>query len=56
MGRKVYAIGRLERIHKYQWINRIRGSMKKDEDAYYIALSDDYEDPVGLFGKLFGSC
>ena len=27
--------------------------MKKDEDAYYIALSDDYEDPVGLFGKLF---
>jgi hypothetical protein len=53
LGRKVYAIGSLERIHKYQWINRIRGSMKKDEDAYYIALSDDYEDPVGLFGNLF---
>lgn len=53
LGRKVYALGELERIHKYQWINRIRGGMKKDDDAYYIALSDDYEDPVALYGKLF---
>ncbi|MEI7490688.1 MAG: glycosyltransferase family 39 protein [Bacteroidota bacterium] len=52
-GRKVYALGSLERIHKYQWINRIRGGMKKDADAWYIALSDDYEDPVALYGKLF---
>jgi hypothetical protein len=53
LNRKVYALGELERIHKYQWINRIRGGMKKDADAYYIALSDDYEDPVALYGKLF---
>ena len=52
-GRKVYALGSLERIHKYQWINIIRGGLKKDNDAYYIALSDDYEDPVNLYGKLF---
>ncbi|MCX6284583.1 MAG: glycosyltransferase family 39 protein [Bacteroidetes bacterium] len=52
-GRKVYALGSLERIHKYQWINRTRGGMKKDDDAWYIALSDDYEDPVSLYGKLF---
>ncbi|MCX6282269.1 MAG: glycosyltransferase family 39 protein [Bacteroidetes bacterium] len=52
-GRKVYALGSLERIHKYQWINRIRGDMKKDADAWYIALSDDYEDPVSLYGNLF---
>lgn len=52
-GRKVYALGTLERIHKYQWINRIRGDMKKDADAWYIALSDDYEDPVALYGSLF---
>ena len=52
-GRKVYALGNLERIHKYQWINRLRGGMKKDEDAYFIALSDDYEDPVKLYGNLF---
>ena len=52
-GRSVYALGSLERIHKYQWINLIRGSLKKDADAYYIALSDDYEDPVALYGNLF---
>ena len=52
-GRKVYALGSLERIHKYQWINRLRGDMKKDADAWYIALSDDYEDPVALYGNLF---
>jgi hypothetical protein len=53
INRKVYALGTLERIHKYQWINCIRGGLKKDADAYYIALSDDYEDPVALYGKLF---
>ena len=52
-GRKVYALGSLERIHKYKWINQIRGGMKKEADAYYIALSDDYEDPMRLYGNLF---
>ncbi|MEI7499078.1 MAG: glycosyltransferase family 39 protein [Bacteroidota bacterium] len=57
LGRKilkpVYALGELERIHKYNWINQSRGNLKKGSDAYYIALSDDYEDPVSLYGKLF---
>jgi hypothetical protein len=52
-GRKVYALGSLERIHKYQWINLERGGMKKDEDAYYLALSDDYEDVFPLYGNMF---
>ena len=52
-GRKVYALGSLERIHKYQWINLERGGMKKDEDAYYLALSDDYEDVFALYGNMF---
>jgi hypothetical protein len=49
----VYAIGELERIHKYYWINQLRGNLKKGSDAYFIALSDDYEDPVALYGGLF---
>ncbi len=57
LGRKinkpVYAIGELERIHKYYWINQERGNLKKGSDAYYIALSDDYEDPVALYGKFY---
>ena len=57
VGRKinkpVYALGTLERIHKYHWINRLRGNLRQGTDAYYIALSDDYEDPVQLFGTLY---
>jgi hypothetical protein len=57
VGRKinkpVYALGTLERIHKYYWINQVHGNLKKGTDAYYIALSDDYEDPIALYGALF---
>ena len=57
VGRKinkpVYALGSLERIHKYYWINHIRGNLPQGSDAYYIALSDDYQDPIGLYGELF---
>jgi hypothetical protein len=49
----VYALGTLERIHKYHWINQLRGNIKQGSDAYYIALSDDYEDPKALYGSLF---
>ena len=55
LDKKVYAIGELERIHKYYWINRIRGPLLKGSNAYYIGLSDDFHDPVGLYGTLFDS-
>jgi hypothetical protein len=51
MNKKVYCFGELERIHKYFWINKERGDLRKGSDAWYIALSDDYEDPVALYGK-----
>jgi 4-amino-4-deoxy-L-arabinose transferase-like glycosyltransferase len=55
LDKKVYAIGELERIHKYFWINRIRGPLLKGSNAYYIGLSDDYQDPAGLYGTMFDS-
>ena len=55
INKPVYAIGSLERIHKYHWINHDRGNLKQGSDAYYIALSDDYEDPAALYGALFDS-
>jgi hypothetical protein len=55
INKPVYAIGTLERIHKYYWINNMRGPLKQGSDAYYIALSDDYEDPASLYGTLFDS-
>ena len=53
--KNVYALGELERIHKYYWIDRIRGPLQKGLNAYYLALSDDYRDPGGLYGMLFDS-
>ncbi len=51
--KNVFAIGELERIHKYFWINKTRGNLRKGSDAWYIALSDDYEDPEKLYGKSY---
>jgi len=53
--RYTYALGSLERIHKFHWINKERGNIRKGSRAYYIALSDDYEDPRTLYGALFDS-
>jgi hypothetical protein len=54
-GRKVYAIGTIERIHKYYWINCRRGDLLKGSDAYYIGLSDQFSNPDQLYGHLFDS-
>lgn len=53
--RKVYALGSLERIHKYYWIDNTRGTLRKGSNAYYIGLSDDFNDPKNLYGQLFDS-
>lgn len=52
-GNRVYALGSLDRIHKYHWINKKRGNLPVGMDVYYITLSDDYEDPLTLYGDLF---
>jgi len=52
-GHPVYALGELERIHKYYWINQIRGNLKAGSDAWYLALSDDFQDPAALYGGMF---
>ncbi|MBN1197923.1 MAG: glycosyltransferase family 39 protein, partial [Bacteroidales bacterium] len=52
-GNRVYALGNLDRIHKYHWIDKERGNLPVGMDVYYITLSDDYEDPQSLYGDLF---
>lgn len=42
---QVLAIGSLERIHKYAWINKDRGGFKKGMDAWFITSSRDYKSP-----------
>ena len=52
-GLKMFAVGNLERIHKYHWINQYRGGLKQGMDAYFITTSHDYKDPVLLYKENF---
>lgn len=53
VGMKSYAIGNLDRIHKYAWINEIHGGFEIGMDAYYITDSREYHDPYEFFNDYF---
>jgi hypothetical protein len=59
MNIKLFAIGELGRIHKYFWINKIRGGLKQGSDSYYITTSREFKDPndfyKGYFEKIIPS-
>jgi 4-amino-4-deoxy-L-arabinose transferase-like glycosyltransferase len=37
--------GKLERIHKYAWINKEKGGFRKGMDLWYITLENDFMSP-----------
>ncbi len=45
LGLRLYAIGDLENIHKYYWINEQRGGVQKGENYWFINQSHNYSDP-----------
>jgi len=53
IGMKVFAIGSLDRIHKYEWINKINGGLQKGMDAYYITDSREYRNSNEFFDDYF---
>ncbi|MGE5424223.1 MAG: hypothetical protein ACM3N9_02600, partial [Syntrophothermus sp.] len=53
--RKVYAVGTLERIHKFYWINKQRGMPEKGSFAWYIGFSDDSPEPSPTIQSHFDS-
>jgi hypothetical protein len=53
LGIKVLGMGSLERIHKYAWINDLRGGLQYGQDAWYITTSRDYKDVFELYGESF---
>ncbi|MCX6273343.1 MAG: glycosyltransferase family 39 protein [Bacteroidetes bacterium] len=53
LGLKLYASGNLEKIHKYYWINKIRGPISENKDAYFICSSRDELDPWSIFSRSF---
>jgi hypothetical protein len=49
----VIAIGKLEEVHKFAWLNKENIGLKIGEDAYYIVPSNLPADPKLLFAEYF---
>lgn len=47
------ALGQLEDIHTYAWLNTYRKKLKKGDDAYFITVSNTFSDPNELYSKNF---
>ncbi len=50
---KSMAIGTLDKIHVYAWINRAEGGFVTGNDAYYITDSRDFRPPDSLMRSYF---
>ncbi len=48
------AIGNLNDIHTYAWLNKYRRQLQVGEDAYYITASDNFCDPAQKYNGIFG--
>lgn len=47
------AIGNLEDIHTYAWLNQYRKPLKIGDDAYFITFSNSFSNPVDLYQEKF---
>ena len=45
LGLKLYALGDLNQIHKYYWINELRGRLQEGKDYWFIDQSYNYYEP-----------
>ncbi len=53
LGLQVFALGSLGDIHKYEWINKLRGGLRPGTDAWFICTSRDFHDPSEMCGRYF---
>lgn len=47
------AIGNLEDIHTYAWLNQYRKPLKIGDDAYFITFSNSFSNPLDLYQEKF---
>lgn len=47
------AIGNLDDIHTYKWLNEYRAKLKPGDDAYFITVSNNFSDPAEQYKSLF---
>lgn len=50
---RMIAVGRLNDIHKFAWMNLAIPEIKPKENAYFIVASNMFQDPSLLFSDLF---
>jgi hypothetical protein len=53
LGLDFVAIGDLDDIHTYYWLNNYRKKFKQGDDAYFITVSNSFSDPNELYKKEF---
>ncbi|WP_185965886.1 glycosyltransferase family 39 protein [Flavobacterium sp. ZT3R18] len=53
LGLDFIALGKLEDIHTYAWLNSYRKQLKIGDDAYFITVSNSFSDPKELYKKSF---
>ncbi|QZK91474.1 glycosyltransferase family 39 protein [Flavobacterium sp. CHNK8] len=53
LGLDFIALGKLEDIHTYAWLNTYREQLKTGDDAYFITVSNSFSDPKKLYQKSF---
>jgi 4-amino-4-deoxy-L-arabinose transferase-like glycosyltransferase len=47
------AVGKLEDIHTYEWLNKYRQKLKYGDDAYFITVSNNFSDPQEQYKMMF---
>jgi hypothetical protein len=54
-GNTLYAVGSIEQIHQYKWINARRGGLPLSDSALFVVPTNYFRDPVQLYGGTFNS-
>ena len=53
LGLNFVALGTLNDIHTYDWLNKYRPSLKKGDNAYFITVSNNFSNPNEIYTKKF---
>lgn len=51
--KRLVAIGTLDDVHKFAWLNQVQEGLKIGEDAYCIVPSNLPANPIALYGQYF---
>lgn len=53
LGLDFVALGTLEDIHTYHWLNGYRKTLQKGDDAYFVTISNNFVNPNEIYAETF---